>query len=112
MAKDKKMISLEISDDLREQLRLEAFNRKITISALIRQLIEEALKANKETGDYSILTNSNLLDIRAKYPMAAFNHNLIMEAANGVSMAQVTEHISKTIQGLGTDKTTTQVFGD
>ena len=68
--------------------------------------------ANKETGDYSILTNSNLLDIRAKYPMAAFNHNLIMEAANGVSMAQVTEHISKTIQGLGTDKTTTQIFGD
>lgn len=68
--------------------------------------------ANKETGDYSILTNSNLLDIRAKYPTAAFNHNLIMEAANGVSMAQVTEHISKTIQGLGTDKTTTQIFGD
>lgn len=68
--------------------------------------------ANKDTGDYSILTNSNLLDIRAKYPIAAFNHNLIMEAANGVSMEQVTEHISKTIQGLGTDKTTTQVFGD
>lgn len=44
MAKDKKMISLEISDDMREELRLEAFKRKITISALIRQLLEESLK--------------------------------------------------------------------
>lgn len=44
MAKDKKMISLEISDDMREALRLEAFKRKITISALIRQLLEESLK--------------------------------------------------------------------
>jgi hypothetical protein len=35
-----------------------------------------------------------------------------MEAANGVSMQQITEHISKTIQGLGSDKTQTQVFGD
>ena len=49
MPKDKKMISLEISDDMREQLRLEAFKRKVTISALMRQLLEESLKAiNKE----------------------------------------------------------------
>lgn len=46
----KKMISLEISDEMREQLRLEAFKRKITISALIRQLLEEALaKSNGES---------------------------------------------------------------
>ena len=49
MSKDKKMISLEISDEMREQLRLEAFKRKVTISALMRQLLEESLKAiNKE----------------------------------------------------------------
>ena len=49
MPKDKKMISLEISDEMREQLRLEAFKRKVTISALMRQLLEESLKAiNKE----------------------------------------------------------------
>ena len=46
----KKMISLEISDEMREQLRLEAFKRKITISALIRQLLEEALaRSNGES---------------------------------------------------------------
>lgn len=39
----KKMISLEISDELREALRVEAFNRSISISALIRQLLIEAL---------------------------------------------------------------------
>lgn len=40
----KKMISLEISDELREALRIEAFKRSLSISALIRQLLVEALK--------------------------------------------------------------------
>ncbi len=39
----KKMISLEISDELRESLRVEAFKRSLSISALIRQLLEHAL---------------------------------------------------------------------
>jgi predicted HicB family RNase H-like nuclease len=39
----KKMISLEISDELREALRVEAFKRSVSISALIRQLLEESL---------------------------------------------------------------------
>ena len=53
--------------------------------------------ADGEVGAYTLLTNSNLLDIRARYPNAAFNSNLIMEAANGISMEKITEHISKTI---------------
>ena len=45
----KKMISFEISDELREALRIEAFKRSLSISALIRQLLEQALQAqNKE----------------------------------------------------------------
>ena len=44
MAENKKMISLEISEDLRKALRVEAFNRDVTISALIRQLLEERLQ--------------------------------------------------------------------
>jgi plasmid stability protein len=40
----KKMISLEISDELREALRVEAFRRSVSISALIRQLLEESLR--------------------------------------------------------------------
>ena len=68
--------------------------------------------ANGEVGAYQLLTNSNLLDIRARYPNAAFNSNLIMEAANGVSMQHVTEHISKVIQNLGSETTQTQIFGN
>ena len=40
----KKMISLEISDELREALRVEAFKRSLSISALIRQLLTESLE--------------------------------------------------------------------
>jgi len=40
----KKMISLEIPDELREALRVEAFKRSTSISALIRQLLSEALE--------------------------------------------------------------------
>lgn len=39
----KKMISLEISDELREALRVEAFNQSLSISALIRKILEENL---------------------------------------------------------------------
>ena len=34
------MISLEISDELREKLRVEAFNKCLTISATIRTILE------------------------------------------------------------------------
>ena len=41
----KKMISLEISDELREALRKEAFMKSLSISAVIRQILEEKLFA-------------------------------------------------------------------
>ena len=44
MADDKKIISFEIPNTLRKALKLEAFRRDVTISALIRQLLEESLK--------------------------------------------------------------------
>lgn len=47
----KKMISLEISDELREALRVEAFKRSLSISALMRQLLEEALKLSRKDSD-------------------------------------------------------------
>ena len=46
----KKMISLEISDELREALRVEAFKRSLSISALIRQLLEKALDVSTNEG--------------------------------------------------------------
>lgn len=39
----KKMISLEISDELREALRVEAFKQSVSMSALMRQILEEKL---------------------------------------------------------------------
>ena len=46
----KKMISLEISDELREALRIEAFKRSVSISAVIRQLLEESLRKESVDG--------------------------------------------------------------
>jgi len=51
MDKDKKMISLEIPAELRELIRKEAFNRDLTISATIRQLLEERLAELKNKGE-------------------------------------------------------------
>ena len=47
----KKMISLEISDELREALRVEAFKRSVSLSALIRQLLESQVLNNDESID-------------------------------------------------------------
>lgn len=41
---DKKtMISLEISGTLKEAIRIKAFNERLSVSKLIRKLLEEAL---------------------------------------------------------------------
>lgn len=68
--------------------------------------------ASGDVGDYQMLTNSELLNIRANTALAPFDANIIMEAANGISMDQINDHINKVIQGLGSEKTQTQVFGD
>ena len=43
-AENKKIISLEIPEDLRKALRVEAFNRDVTVSALIRDILTKELK--------------------------------------------------------------------
>lgn len=45
---DKKIISFEASAELKEALRVKAFRENISISALIRQILEESLKVNEE----------------------------------------------------------------
>ena len=43
------MISLEISDELREALRVKAFKQSLSISALMRKILEEkVLNASDE----------------------------------------------------------------
>ena len=41
---NKKIISLEIPEDLRKALRVVAFNRDVTVSALIRDSLTKELK--------------------------------------------------------------------
>ena len=41
---NKKIISLEIPEDLRKALRVEAFNRDVTVSALIRDILTKEFK--------------------------------------------------------------------
>ena len=52
----KKMISLEISDELKEALRVEAFKKNFTVSKLIRTVLEKELnldtKKDKEVKEY------------------------------------------------------------
>lgn len=45
--KDKQIISLEISKELRELVRAEAFKRDVSISEVIRQILLKELKENK-----------------------------------------------------------------
>lgn len=46
---DKKIISFEASAELKEALRVRAFRENISISALIRQVLEEAVKLKETT---------------------------------------------------------------
>ena len=52
----KRMISLEISEELREALRIEAFNRSLSISAVIRLILEDKLfnSINKEATKWAM----------------------------------------------------------
>ena len=43
---NKKIISLEIPIELEKALRVEAFNRDVTVSALIRDILTKELKVS------------------------------------------------------------------
>lgn len=53
---------------------------------------------------YSLLTNSNLLYLRANSTDAAFNHQLTTFAQGGIGMEVITEQINKIVQSLGSSK--------
>lgn len=48
---EKRMLSLEISNELREALRKEAFIQNVSISKLIRTILEKELKINTTDKD-------------------------------------------------------------
>lgn len=53
---------------------------------------------------YSLLTNSNLLYLRANSLDAAFNHQLTTFAQNGIGMEVITKQINDIIASLGSSK--------
>lgn len=59
---------------------------------------------------YSLLTNSNLLYLRANSLDAAFNHQLTTVAQNGIGMEVITKQISDIIAGLGKSKESEEGF--
>ena len=82
----KKIISLEIPAYLREALRKKAFNEDTTISALIRQILEEQLKdIIKETKDKN--QEINMEDLKNKKLL------VIVESPNKV--AHIREYLKK-----------------
>ena len=53
---NKKIISLEIPEDLRKALRVEAFNRDVTVSALIRDSLAKELKVSSRKDVNDVVT--------------------------------------------------------
>ena len=53
---NKKIISLEIPEDLRKALRVEAFNRDVTVSALIRDILTKELKVSSHKDINDVIT--------------------------------------------------------
>ena len=51
-----KIISLEIPEDLRKALRVEAFNRDVTVSALIRDILAKELKVSSRKDVNDVVT--------------------------------------------------------
>ena len=53
---------------------------------------------------YALLTNSNLLYLRANSTEAAFNHQLTTVAQNGIGMEVITKQVGDILQNLGSSK--------
>lgn len=62
---------------------------------------EEAFKGEPSKEGYQLLTNSNLLYLRANSLDAAFNHKLTTVAQNGIGIETVNKLISDAITNLG-----------
>lgn len=65
---------------------------------------QEANDGKASEKGYQLLTNSNLLYMRANSPEAAFNHKLTTVAQNGIGMETVTKMITDAIANLGSNK--------
>lgn len=63
---------------------------------------EDVIKGKPNEGGYELLTNSNLLHLRANSLDAAFNHKLTTVAQNGIGIETVNKLINDAVSKLGT----------
>lgn len=71
---------------------------------------EEAVKGTHAKEGYQLLTNSNLLHLRANSLDAAFNHKLTTVAQNGIGMETINKLISDSVSGLGSSSTSEEGY--
>ena len=71
---------------------------------------EEVAKGNHQEEGYVILTNSNLLYIRANEPEGAFKHKLTSVAQNGIGMDFVNKLVKDAIANLGTSSSSQEGY--
>ena len=71
---------------------------------------DQVNQGDPRTQGYSLLTNSNLLYLRANSVDAAFNHQLTTFAQNGIGMEVITKQINDIISGLGSTKESEEGF--
>ena len=71
---------------------------------------EQASKGIAQKEGYQLLTNSNLLYLRANSSDAAFNHRLITVASNGIGIATVNKYITDSLASLGTSENSEQGY--
>lgn len=64
---------------------------------------KDILEGKSEEQKYALLTNSNLLYLRANSTDAAFNHELTTVAQNGIGIETVNKLITDAISNLGTN---------
>ena len=71
---------------------------------------DQVNQGEPRTQGYTLLTNSNLLYLRANSIDAAFNHQLTTFAQNGIGMEVITKQVNDIISGLGSTKESEEGF--
>ena len=71
---------------------------------------EDAVKGKHSEKGYQLLTNSNLLHLRANSVNAAFNHKLTTVAQNGIGINTVTNLINNAVTSLGSTSSSTEGY--
>ncbi len=58
----------------------------------------------KNRNNYQLLTNNNLLGMRAQLPNYAFNNSVLQTVENGVGISKVAEFLRQNLKDMGSDK--------